>query len=58
MKLSQNSRLTVQEAVARWAIALEGLVEFEEVPVVDAADITVLFAKKNHSCYEVGRILV
>lgn len=43
---------TVREAFGKWAVALENLVEFEEVEVTTEADISVYFAKKNHSCYE------
>ncbi|CAP33891.1 Protein CBG15715 [Caenorhabditis briggsae] len=45
-------RRTVQESFAKWAIALENLMEFEEILDDQEANIRVFFAKKNHSCYE------
>ncbi|KAF1763519.1 hypothetical protein GCK72_011785 [Caenorhabditis remanei] len=51
-KQFEGVRYTVQEAFGKWAVALEGLVEFEEVSSEKIADISVFFAKKNHSCYE------
>ncbi|EFP08386.1 hypothetical protein CRE_16166 [Caenorhabditis remanei] len=51
-KQFEGVRYTVQEAFGKWAVALEDLVEFEEVSSEKIADISVFFAKKNHSCYE------
>lgn len=52
-KQFQGVRSTVREAFGKWAVALEDLVEFEELnSVAEEADISVYFAKKNHSCYE------
>lgn len=55
-KQFQGVRSTVREAFGKWAVALEDLVEFQEIGDFEEfeaeADISVFFAKKNHSCYE------
>lgn len=50
-KQYQGVRFTVQEAFSKWALALEDLVEFAETFEEDP-NISVYFAKRNHSCYE------
>ncbi|CAI2349844.1 unnamed protein product [Caenorhabditis sp. 36 PRJEB53466] len=53
-------RVLVKTSINEWATALEGIVEIEELRMVDGssydfsgdADIKVYFAKRNHSCYE------